>query len=138
MGHSLFDAHPEGAMRRMIRVHQVDPFPIWCNVVFWQKCDSGPFRGSPERVLGNGKTRPEATGRNSVARERKELPEIGWCQNDRNFGGFAAVRSDFSVGGPRHSVTGVLFGPTGDRLDGLAGVKNTSTRKGHNSNVVNI
>ena len=40
---------------------------------------------------------PEATGRNSVARKRKELPQIGWCQNDRNFGGFAAVHSDFYV-----------------------------------------
>ena len=40
---------------------------------------------------------PEATGRNSVARKRKELPQIGWCQNDRNFGGFAAVNSDFYV-----------------------------------------
>merc|ERR1712130_878420 len=34
-------------------------------------------------------------GRNSVARKRKKLPQIGWCQNDRNFGGFAAVHSDF-------------------------------------------
>ena len=40
---------------------------------------------------------PEATGRNSVARKRKKLPQIGWCQNDRNFGGFAAVNSDFYV-----------------------------------------
>ena len=40
---------------------------------------------------------PEATGRNSVARKRKKLPQIGWCQNDRNFGGFAAVHSDFYV-----------------------------------------
>ena len=40
---------------------------------------------------------PEATGRNSVARKRKELPQIGWCQNDRNFDGFAAVHSDFYV-----------------------------------------
>ena len=45
----------------------------------------------------NGDFEPEATGRNSVARKRKELPQIGWCQNDRNFGGFAAVHFDFYV-----------------------------------------
>ena len=28
MGRSLFDAHPEGAMRRVIRAHQVDSFSI--------------------------------------------------------------------------------------------------------------
>ena len=29
VGQTLFGAHPEGAVRRLIRVHPVDPFPIW-------------------------------------------------------------------------------------------------------------
>ena len=58
---------------------------------------------------------PEATGRNSLARERKELPEIGWCQNDRNFDGFAAVHSDFSVKGPKRAFL-AFFGPQGYTL----------------------
>ena len=44
---------------------------------------------------------PEATGRNSVAWERKELPEKRWWQNDCNFGGFAAVYSGFTVSGKK-------------------------------------
>ena len=51
----------------------------------------------------------EATGRNSLARERKELPEIGWCQNDRNFGGFAAVHCDFSVKGPKRAFLALFW-----------------------------
>ena len=49
---------------------------------------------------------PEATGRNSAARERKEILDIGWCPNDHNFGGFAAVHSDFSVKGPKRAFLG--------------------------------
>ena len=60
---------------------------------------------------------PEATGRNSVARERKELPEIGWCQNDRNFGAFAAVHSDFSVEGPKRGVFGPFLGLRGSGVN---------------------
>ena len=56
---------------------------------------------------------PEATGRNSVARERKELPEIGWCQNDRNFNGFTAVHSDFSVEGPKRAFLALFLAPGG-------------------------
>ena len=56
---------------------------------------------------------PEATGRNSVAQERKELPEIGWCQNDRNFGGFAAVHSDFYVEGPKRAFLALFWAPGG-------------------------
>ena len=52
---------------------------------------------------------PEATGRNSVAWERKELPEIGWCQNDRNFGGFAALHSDFSVEVPKRAFLALFW-----------------------------
>ena len=55
----------------------------------------------------------EATGRNSVAREQKELPEIGWCQNDRNFGGFAAIHSDFSVEGPKRDLLALFWAPGG-------------------------
>ena len=56
---------------------------------------------------------PEATGRNSVARKRKKLPQIGWCQNDRNFGGFAAVHSDFSVEGPKRAFLALFWAPGG-------------------------
>ena len=56
---------------------------------------------------------PKATGRNSVAREQKELPEIGWCQNDRNFGGFAALHSDFSVEGPKRAFLALFWAPGG-------------------------
>ena len=52
---------------------------------------------------------PEATGRNSVARKQKELPQIGWCQNDRNFGGFAAVHSDFYVEGPKRAFLALFW-----------------------------
>ena len=52
---------------------------------------------------------PEATGRNSVARERKELREIGWCQNNLNFGGFAALHSDFSVEGPKRAFLALFW-----------------------------
>ena len=55
----------------------------------------------------------EATGRNYVARERKELLEIGWCQNDRNFGGFAVVHSDFSVEGPKGAFLALFWAPGG-------------------------
>ena len=51
----------------------------------------------------------EATGRNSVARERKELPEIGWCQNVHNFDGFAAVYSDFSAEGPKKAFLALFW-----------------------------
>ena len=54
---------------------------------------------------------PEATGRNSVARKRKELPQIGWCQNDRNFGGFAAVHSDFYLEGPKRAFLAFFWAP---------------------------
>ena len=56
---------------------------------------------------------PEATGRNSVARKRKELPQIGWCQNDRNFGGFAAVHSDFSVESPKRAFLALFWAQGG-------------------------
>ena len=56
---------------------------------------------------------PEATGRNSVARKQKELPQIGWCQNDRNFGGFAAVHSDFYVEGPKRAFLALFWAPGG-------------------------
>ena len=56
---------------------------------------------------------PEATGRNSVARKRKKLPQIGWCQNDRNFGGFAAVHSDFYVEGPKRAFLALFWAPGG-------------------------
>ena len=56
---------------------------------------------------------PEATGRNSVARKRKELPQIGWCQNDRDFGGFAAIYSVFFVGGPKRAFLALFWAPGG-------------------------
>ncbi len=76
----------------------------------------GPVSGvpGPKRILGNGKKRPEATGRNSVARKRKELPEIGGCQNDRNFGAVADVDSVFSVDGRKRAVSAV-FRALGDQ-----------------------
>ena len=72
---------------------------------------------------------PEATGRNSVARKRKELPQIGWCQNDRNFGGFAAVHSDFYVEGPKRAFLALFWAPGGlgpirnRRIDGCDGTE---------------
>ena len=55
---------------------------------------------------------PEATGRNSVARERKELPEIGWCQNNRNFGGLQPYILIFPSRAPKGPFW-PFFGPQG-------------------------
>ena len=50
-----------------------------------------------------------------MAQERKELPEIGWCQNDRNSSGLGAVHSDFSVKGPKRAFLALFWAPGGLR-----------------------
>ena len=52
-----------------------------------------------KRILGE---------KQAVARKRKELPEIGGCQNDRNFGAVADVDSVFSVDGRKRAVSAVF------------------------------
>ena len=86
----------------------------------------------PNRVFENSEKRPEATGRTAVDRERKELPEIGWCQNNRNFSGFAAVYSSFPVGGPKSDFLALSFlDPRGPRANPKTSIlmqrKNQST-----------
>ena len=43
MRHSLFRVHPEGAMHRMIRMHQVDPFTIWLFAFMIRALFGGPW-----------------------------------------------------------------------------------------------
>ena len=61
-----------------------------------------------KRILGE---------KQAVARKRKELPDIGGCQNDRNFGAIADVDSVFFRWWPKTGCFGRFSGSRGSKWD---------------------
>ena len=97
---------------------QVTLFPYNCWVV-GSKTRFGPVSGvpGPKRVLGNGRNRPKATGRSSVA--GPFIHESGKLQgvNRPKFRWLRARLSRFSRGWPQKGPFGPFSGPGGSRAN---------------------
>ena len=109
--------YPAGARSRP-ECTQVTLFPYNC-WVFVEKTRFGPVSGvpGPKRVLGNGRNRPKATGRSSVAGPfLHESGKLHWIKEPK-FCWLRACLSRFSRGWPQKGPFGPFFGPGGSRAD---------------------
>ena len=88
------------------------PYNYWVSAA---KTRFGPVSGvpGPKRVLGNGRNRPKATGRNYAAGRLCKNPENSNGWNERNFGGFEPVYPVFHVGGPKRAILALFWAPGG-------------------------